>query len=82
MSNTTAFARQFVVFLSVLNLGILCALGWVFLKVDAQRSALEAKETQIIRDNVHYRDSLRRDTLFLKSIMPRNVAAGPVVQKP
>ena len=62
------FAKQFLIFLVVLNLGVLFALGTIYLKVDKQRLALEERETKMIRDSIIYRDSLRRDTNFLKTL--------------
>jgi hypothetical protein len=69
-NNTQSFGRQFIIFLTTLNLGILFALGWLYLKTDTQRKNLENRQIQIEMDLVHYRDSLRRDTNFLKSIAP------------
>jgi hypothetical protein len=69
-NNTQSFGQQFIIFLTTLNLGILFALGWVYLKTDTQRKNLENRQIQIEMDLVHYRDSLRRDTNFLKSIAP------------
>jgi hypothetical protein len=69
-NNTQSFGRQFIIFLTTLNLGILFALGWLYLKTDQQRKELENRQVQIQMDLVHYRDSLRRDTNFLKSIAP------------
>ncbi len=69
-NDTQSFGRQFIIFLTTLNLGILFALGWLYLKTDTHRKNLENRQIQIEMDLVHYRDSLRRDTNFLKSIAP------------
>jgi hypothetical protein len=63
-----AFAKQFLIFLVVLNLGVLFALGTLYLNVDQQRRTLDERETAMIRDSIIYRDSLRRDTNFLKTL--------------
>jgi hypothetical protein len=83
-NNIQSFGRQFMVFLTTLNLGILFALGWLYLKTDQQRKDLENRELQVEVDLVHYRDSLRRDTNFLKSVAPLiapkiNTASGTSV---
>jgi hypothetical protein len=62
------FAKQFLIFLVVLNLGVLFALGTLYLNVDQQRRTLDERETAMIRDSIIYRDSLRRDTNFLKTL--------------
>jgi hypothetical protein len=63
-----AFAKQFLIFLVVLNLGVLFALGTLYLNVDQQRRTLDERETAMIRDSIIYRDSLRGDTNFLKTL--------------
>ena len=67
-NQTYTFAKQFLIFLVVLNLGVLFALGTLYLKVDKQRIALDERQTKMIRDSIIYRDSLRRDTNFLKTL--------------
>jgi hypothetical protein len=65
---TYGFAKQFLIFLVVLNLGVLFALGNLYINVDEQRRALDERQTKMIRDSIIYRDSLRRDTNFLKTL--------------
>jgi len=57
---TYGFGKQFLVFLIVLNLGILYALGWLYLKVDTKQKQLELRQTSMIRDSMIWRDSLSK----------------------
>jgi hypothetical protein len=70
------FGKQFLVFLIVMNIGVLFALGWLYLKVDAKQKQLELRQTTMIRDSLIWRDSLsksmmKKDTLKKDSLKLR-----------
>lgn len=81
MENTTPsaayqFGKQFLVFLIVLNLGILFALGWLYLRVDARAKELDLRQTELLREGIQQRDSLQQAFLRRDSLAQRRDSLG------